>query len=239
MFQSSRAAAPWPVMEACSRRSWLIAHQQARVVSSTRGGAIYSDSDEVLRNGWLGRSRFKGLDVPQPAATLTPARRSPPPQLGRAVHLHHRHVARAGKIDPDKEYRTYFRTENGSISSDLGRQHLSPAGRSHTVLLRSEVVHLRARDEEVHCRLDPAHAGPSDGGQVTRNRIFVATAIVLALAVYAFGPRLLAHQSDSASNQCAEDVEGETSSIGWRVFPVAGWVCQDADGKESYLGWWV
>ncbi len=72
-----------------------------------------------------------------------------------------------------------------------------------------------------------------------RSRIVVAAAIVLALGVFAFGPRLLAPQSDRASNQCAEDVESETSSIGWRVFPVAGWVCEDADGNKSYLGWWV
>ncbi len=74
---------------------------------------------------------------------------------------------------------------------------------------------------------------------MTRTRIFVAAAIILALAVYAFGPRLLAPQSDAAANECAEEVASETSSIDWRVFPVAGWVCQDADGHESYLGWWA
>lgn len=72
-----------------------------------------------------------------------------------------------------------------------------------------------------------------------RDRILVAAAIILALGVYAFGPRLLAPQSDSAANKCAEKVASETSSVSWRVFPVAGWVCQDADGRESYLGWWA
>lgn len=74
---------------------------------------------------------------------------------------------------------------------------------------------------------------------MTRNRVLVAAAIILALAVYAFGPRLLAPQSDSAANKCADEIESETSSIGWRVFPIAGWVCQDADGHKSYLGWWT
>lgn len=74
---------------------------------------------------------------------------------------------------------------------------------------------------------------------MTRNRIFVAAAIILALAVYAFGPRLLSPQSDRAANQCADRVESETSSISWRVFPVAGWVCKDEDGREDYLGWWA
>lgn len=74
---------------------------------------------------------------------------------------------------------------------------------------------------------------------MTRTRITVATAIILVLAVYTFGPRLLGPQSDSAANRCADEVETETSSIGWREFPVAGWVCQDADGRKSYLGWWA
>lgn len=71
------------------------------------------------------------------------------------------------------------------------------------------------------------------------NRVFAAVVIILALAVYAFGPRLFAPQSDRAANQCADQVQTDTSSIGWRVFPVAGWVCKDAEGRKSYLGWWA
>lgn len=39
-------------------------------------------------------------------------------------------TSRAGKLDPDKEYRTYFRTENGNTSSDDGAIYLQRGNRT-------------------------------------------------------------------------------------------------------------
>lgn len=74
---------------------------------------------------------------------------------------------------------------------------------------------------------------------MTRRRKLLGAAIVLLLAVYAFGPPLLAPQSDRASTECADQVDNDSSAIRWRLFPLAGWVCEDSGATKSYLGWWA
>jgi hypothetical protein len=75
---------------------------------------------------------------------------------------------------------------------------------------------------------------------MTRTRmITISISLVLLLAVYAVGPSLLAPQSDTAADRCADSVSSDSSSIHWRLFPVAGWICEDASGRDKYLGWWA
>lgn len=70
-------------------------------------------------------------------------------------------------------------------------------------------------------------------------RLLVLSAIgtvFVAMLVYAFGPMVVAPQSDLASTICNERYE--MSEVRWKVFPVAGWRCVIED-EEHYLGWWA
>ena len=89
MFHVVLSCRAIPLIEVCSRRIWLIAHQHARVVNRARGGDLLVLLGEDLR-------RTRRLDA---APGLACARSAGPPVEARRIDQHHVTAAVAARND--------------------------------------------------------------------------------------------------------------------------------------------
>ena len=68
--------------------------------------------------------------------------------------------------------------------------------------------------------------------------VVVLAAVLVGLAIYLIGPRLLAPQSDTASEACINRYPNDGGATQWSFGPVAGWRCVTTSG-DKYLAWWA